>query len=136
VFRKFAPIKRKKLLRLFHPLTFLSMLFLPPTLVLTCLPCKLDAYVRTIYSLRYFEYISRDRSILSRKVQHHSEYVTSARLYAMGERLMAPAFRAYCLWRFVQSLEARCSISNEGIYELLQLACTEIAERVREDPLQ
>lgn len=84
----------------------------------------------------FVEYIYRDRSILSREVQHHSEYVTLARLYAMGERLMAPAFQTYCLCRFTQSLEARSSISDEGMCELVQLACTEITERVREDPLR
>jgi hypothetical protein len=45
----------------------------------------------------FVEYVYRDQSILSHDVQHHSEYITSARLYAMGERLIAPAFQAYCL---------------------------------------
>jgi hypothetical protein len=84
----------------------------------------------------FLEYIYRDRSILSREIQHHSEYITLARLYAMGERLMAPAFQTYCLWRFTQSLETRSLISEEGLCELLQLACTEITERIREDPLR
>jgi hypothetical protein len=84
----------------------------------------------------FLEYIYRDRSIPSRDVQHYSEYVTLARLYAMGERLMASAFQAYCLWRFTQSLEIRSPISEDALCELLQLACIEITERVREDPLR
>lgn len=81
-------------------------------------------------------YLYRDQSMLSRNVQHHSEYIILARLYAMGERLMAPCFQSYCLWRFTESLGTHSSISDEGICELLQLACTEITERVREDPLR
>ncbi|XPS98304.1 hypothetical protein M3J09_007512 [Ascochyta lentis] len=84
----------------------------------------------------FVEYLYRDRSILSRAINHYSEYFTLARLYAMGERLVAEAFQATCLWRFTQSLEAQSPISEEVICDLLQLACTEITERVREDPLR
>jgi hypothetical protein len=38
------------------------------------------------------EYLYRDQLILSRKLQHYSEFVTLARLYAMGERLLALKF--------------------------------------------
>ncbi|KAH7563656.1 hypothetical protein BM1_00759 [Bipolaris maydis] len=54
----------------------------------------------------FAEYLYRDRSILSREIQYNSEYVTLARLYAMGERLMAPKFKAYSFWRFTQSLNS------------------------------
>lgn len=84
----------------------------------------------------FVEYMYRDQSILSREVIHYSEYITLARLYAMGERLMAPAFQTYCVWRFTQSLGPYSVISEEIVCELLQLACTEITERVREDPLR
>ena len=84
----------------------------------------------------FAEYLYRDRSILSREIQHYSEYVTLARLYAMGERLVAPKFKAYSLWRFVQSLSSDTFISNESVCELLRIACTEIAERAREDPMR
>jgi hypothetical protein len=40
----------------------------------------------------FVECVYRDQSILSRDVQHHSEYITLARLYATGKRLIAPAF--------------------------------------------
>ncbi|KAH7349230.1 hypothetical protein BKA66DRAFT_600368 [Pyrenochaeta sp. MPI-SDFR-AT-0127] len=83
----------------------------------------------------FVEYIYRDRSILSRKVQHYSEYVTLARLYAMGERLMARTFKEYCLWRFTESLGTH-TVSEEGICLLLEIACTEISERVKEDPMR
>lgn len=84
----------------------------------------------------FVEYLYRDRSILSREIQHYSEYVTLARLYAMGERLMAPKFKAYSFWRFAQSLSSGTSISDESVCELLRIACTEIAERVKEDPMR
>jgi hypothetical protein len=69
-------------------------------------------------------------------VEHHSEFATLARLYAMGERLMAPKFQTYVLWRFCQSFNTRSVVSDECICDLLQIACTEITERVREDPLR
>ncbi|KAH8721550.1 hypothetical protein GQ44DRAFT_829121 [Phaeosphaeriaceae sp. PMI808] len=84
----------------------------------------------------FVEYLYRDRSILSREPEHYSEYVTLARLYAMGERLIAPRFQSYSLWRFAQSLGSRASISDESICELLRIAYTEITERVREDPMR
>jgi hypothetical protein len=52
----------------------------------------------------FVEYLYRDQSILSRQVQHYSEFVTLARLYAMGERLLASKFQSYVLWRFCESL--------------------------------
>jgi hypothetical protein len=84
----------------------------------------------------FIEYIYGDRSILSREIKHYSECITLARLYTMGERLVAGAFQAYCFWRFSQSLEVRSSISEVVICDLLHLACTEITERTREDPLR
>lgn len=84
----------------------------------------------------FVEYLYRDRSILSREVQHYSEFVTLARLYAMGERLMAPKFQSYALWRFTESLGTYSQISEESLCDLLQIACTEITERAREDPMR
>lgn len=84
----------------------------------------------------FVEYIYRDRSTLSRKVGHYSEYVTLAHLYSMGERLMAPRFQAYCLWRFTELLTSQTSISKECVCELLQIACKDVTERVKEDPLR
>jgi hypothetical protein len=83
----------------------------------------------------FVEYLYRDRSILSRDVQHYSEYVTLARLYALGDRLMAPRFKACALWRFGKSLGNE-AISDESICELLCIACTEITERTSEDPMR
>jgi hypothetical protein len=72
----------------------------------------------------FLEYLYRDRSILSHEVQNYSDNITLARLYAMRERLVAPAFQVCCLWRFIHFLETRSPISDEGICELLRLACT------------
>lgn len=49
---------------------------------------------------------------------------------------MASRLQAYALWRFTESLDSSTTISEESICELLQIACTEITERVREDPLR
>jgi hypothetical protein len=84
----------------------------------------------------FVEYIYRNRSILSREVKHHSEYVTLARLYAMGDRLIAPKFQAQCLWRFTESLSSSTPISDESTCQLLLIACTEIPEVLGEDPLR
>ncbi|KAH7385959.1 hypothetical protein BKA66DRAFT_569275 [Pyrenochaeta sp. MPI-SDFR-AT-0127] len=84
----------------------------------------------------FVEYLYCNRSILSREVEHYSDYVTLARLYAMGERLMAPKFQSYAVWRFAQSLSTNTRMSDESICELLRIACTEITERVREDPMR
>jgi hypothetical protein len=84
----------------------------------------------------FVEYLYRDQSILSRNVQHYSEFVTLARLYAMGERLLASKFQSCVLWRFCESLGTGTHISEESICELLQIACTGITERVREDPMR
>jgi hypothetical protein len=84
----------------------------------------------------FVEYIYRDKSLLSRQVSHYSEYVTLARLYAMGDRLMAKEFKAQCLWRFTESLGSSTAMSEESICELLHIACTEIMERAKEDPMR
>ncbi|KAH7558667.1 hypothetical protein BM1_04804 [Bipolaris maydis] len=84
----------------------------------------------------FIKYLYHNRSLLSREIQHYSEYVTLARLYAIGERLMAPKFKAYSFWRFVQSLSSDTFISDESVCKLLRIACTEIAERAREDPMR
>jgi len=84
----------------------------------------------------FVEYLYRDRSVLSRNVQHYSEYVTLARLYAMGERLQARKFQAYALSRFTQSLDSRAFVSDESTCDLLRIACNEITERVNEDPMR
>jgi hypothetical protein len=84
----------------------------------------------------FIEYLYRDHSILSRGVQHYSEYVTLARLYALGERLVASNFQSRCLWRFTEALNSNIFISDESICELLNIACTDITERMKEDPMR
>ncbi|PVI02537.1 hypothetical protein DM02DRAFT_670533 [Periconia macrospinosa] len=84
----------------------------------------------------FVEYLYRGCPIFSRKVEHYSEFATLARLYAMGERLMASKFQAYALWRFTESLHIGAAISDEIICDLLEIACTEITERTREDPMR
>ncbi|KAF2789769.1 hypothetical protein K505DRAFT_365307 [Melanomma pulvis-pyrius CBS 109.77] len=81
----------------------------------------------------FVEYLYRNRPC---EVKHNSAYVTLARLYALGERIMAPNFQSHCLWRFTQSLGTNSDISGESICELLRIACTEITERPKEDPMR
>lgn len=83
----------------------------------------------------FVEYLYRDCAILSNSVQDYATYVTLARLYALGERLAAPKFQSYVLWRFTQSL-GNISISEESTCELLRIACTEITERRCDDPMR
>jgi hypothetical protein len=83
----------------------------------------------------FVEYIYRNHSLLSRGIGHYSEYVILARLYAMGERLMAPRFQAHCLGRFTEEFRWPQTISDECVCDLLEIATTEITERVVEDPM-
>jgi hypothetical protein len=84
----------------------------------------------------FVEYIYRNRSVLSRDVGHYSEYITLARLYAMAERLIAPGLQSHCLWRFTKPLTTDTKISEEVICDLLEIACTEIPERIKKDALR
>jgi hypothetical protein len=58
-----------------------------------------------------------------------------ARLYALGERLLAGNFQSHCLWRFTESL-VNSTISEEDLCELLRIACMEITERSKENPMR
>lgn len=84
----------------------------------------------------FVEYMYRNRSILSREIGHYAEYATLARMYAMGERLMAPRFQSYALWRFTESFSSDTEISDDVLCDLVQIACTEITERASEDPMR
>jgi hypothetical protein len=84
----------------------------------------------------FVEWLYRDHSILSREVDHYSEFVTLARLYTLGERILAPNFQCYCLWRFTESIGSHKNNSDESVCELLRIASTEITERKKEDPMR
>lgn len=77
----------------------------------------------------FVEYLYRDRSILSREVQNCSEYETLALLYAMGEHLQTPKFKAYSFWRFVQRLYSTTVVPDVIVCNLLSIVCTKITER-------
>jgi hypothetical protein len=51
----------------------------------------------------------------------------------MGDRLIAPKFKAQCLWRFTEDLESDTTVSDDCTCELLNIACIEITERAEED---
>ncbi|CAI6273943.1 unnamed protein product [Periconia digitata] len=83
---------------------------------------------------RYFvKYLYRDRSILSRRIAHYSELATLARLYAMGERLMAYKFQSCVLPRFTEAVNYSTQVSEEVICDMLQTACTKMTKRMEED---
>jgi hypothetical protein len=84
----------------------------------------------------FVKYLYRGGSILP-GLEHYSEYVTLARLYAMGERLIAPIFQARCLSRFDERFGGlNFIISDECMCDLFEIACVQITERVTEDHLQ
>ena len=83
----------------------------------------------------FVEYLYRDGSLLSRNVANYSEYITVARLYALGERLGAVRFQSVALRRFTASLNGS-QIPELSICDLLEIACTTITARVTEDPMR
>ena len=84
----------------------------------------------------FVEYLYRDCSLLSRNVANYSEYITVARLYALGERLGAVKFQSITLRRFTASLNNSSQIPELSICDLLEIACTTITARVTEDPMR
>ena len=84
----------------------------------------------------FIEYLYRDCSLLSRNVANYSEYITIARLYALGERLGAVKFQSIALRRFIASLNSSSQIPELSICDLLEIACTTITARVTEDPMR
>lgn len=84
----------------------------------------------------FIEYLYCDCSLLSRNVANYSEYITVARLYALGERLGAVKFQSIALWRFTASLNNNSKIPELSICDLLEIACTTITARVTEDPMR
>lgn len=84
----------------------------------------------------FIEYLYRDFSLLSPNAANYSEYITVARLYALGERLGAVKFQSIALWRFTALLNGSSQIPELSICDLLEIACTTITARVTEDPMR
>ena len=62
-------------------------------------------------------------------------YVISARLYVLGERLQAKRFQKAALRKFTKCFDEDLLIADQAACELLEIACTEIPERVKGDQL-
>ena len=69
------------------------------------------------------------------KVERESDYIILARLYALGERLQAQSFQSVILRKFTSSWKSQ-RLPDQGVCDLLDIACTELPERINEDPLR
>lgn len=83
----------------------------------------------------FVEYLYRSDGAAKKLIQHDSDYIILARLYSLGERLLATKFQLATLQEFTKSLASR-SFPDQGICDLLEIACTELPERINEDPLR
>ena len=83
----------------------------------------------------FIEYMYLTGWIAEEGVDRNEDYIILARLYALGERLQAKDFQRAALNKFHRSF-AKASLSDQGICDLLKIACVELLERVDEDPLR
>ncbi len=84
----------------------------------------------------FVEYLYRSEWLAHEQVERDSDYIILARLYALGERLQAHQFQLATLRKFTSSWGSRISLSDQGVCDLLDLACAELPERINEDPLR
>ena len=84
----------------------------------------------------FVEYLYRSEWLAHKQVERDSDYIILARLYALGERLQAHQFQLATLRKFTSSLSSRISLSDQGVCDLLEVACAELPERINEDPLR
>ncbi|KAL8674154.1 MAG: hypothetical protein Q9168_001448 [Polycauliona sp. 1 TL-2023] len=84
----------------------------------------------------FVEYLYRGEWIAEEQVRRESDYIVLARLYTLGERLQAHKFQFATLRKFTSSFGSQTSLSDQTVCELLDIACTELPERIHEDPLR
>lgn len=86
----------------------------------------------------FVEYLYRSESIMPMAKDEilSSDYVILARLYALGERLQAHKFQLAVLGRFTRSFTSSTSLPDQGICDLLDIICTELPDKINEDPLR
>ncbi|KAK7521504.1 hypothetical protein IWZ03DRAFT_357171 [Phyllosticta citriasiana] len=83
----------------------------------------------------FAEYLYRDTWLLEDKnIQHPSHWILLARLYTMGERLMAHEFQRACAWKFARDFSLDSKIADTEICQLLEVV-TEIPEEITSDNL-
>ncbi len=83
----------------------------------------------------FVEYVYRREWLAEEKDLRDSDYIILARLYALGERLQAHNFQYATLRKFTRSFY-HASLPDQGLCDLLEIACTELPDRVNEDPLR
>jgi len=83
----------------------------------------------------FVEYLYRGSSILSQPLKHASQFVSLAKLYALGDRFEAENFQTACLSRYMENFNNPDLPSEENICDLLVIAAQELPERTAEDPL-
>ena len=84
----------------------------------------------------FVEYLYRTEWLAKEEPLRDSDYIIIARLYALGERLQAHKFQYATLRKFTSSLTNHSSLPDQGVCDLLEIACTELPDRVNEDPLR
>ncbi|KAK8175106.1 hypothetical protein IWX90DRAFT_99752 [Phyllosticta citrichinensis] len=84
------------------------------------------------------EYLYRDGWVeKDGQIEHSSEWVLLARLYAMGERIGAKRFQDACLWKFLRHFTRDSQIADSEVCQLLEIIVTELPERNdNENPLR
>lgn len=84
----------------------------------------------------FVEYLYRRKWLAKEKTLRDSDYIVIARLYALGERLQADKFQYATLRKFTSSFTVSTPLPDQSVCELLEIACTELPDRVNEDPLR
>lgn len=82
------------------------------------------------------EYLYCREWLAKEEVLRDSDYIIIARLYTLGERLQAHKFQYATLRKFTSSLTSRTSLSDQSVCDLLEIACTELPDKVNEDSLR
>ena len=84
----------------------------------------------------FVDYLYSDRWLENGEASRDADYIIFARLYTLGERLQTNDFQRAALRKFTSSLSKGTTLAGQTVCELLEIACTELPERVSEDPLK
>jgi hypothetical protein len=85
----------------------------------------------------FVEYMYREGWLHDKGTQlHSSQLLTLARLYTMGDRLLARDFQHRLLRKIAVALPTTKDLSDQDICDLLEITCTELPPVQNEDPLQ
>lgn len=88
----------------------------------------------------FVEYLYREGwlfHINDKKADFHTSHIdTLARLYTMGDRLLAPTFQDLILLKLGSFLQSNFDLSDQDICDLLEIAGAELPDTSQEDPLQ